>query len=84
MESAENFKVLFVAGFGPIVRDTGESRKLYGEALGIQWKEERRLFSYRSAERRKEFCPVAALPCGAVLFRQRYVPRRHSRPTSLA
>jgi hypothetical protein len=32
--------ILFVAGFGPIVRDTGESRKLYGEVLGIAFKEE--------------------------------------------
>jgi hypothetical protein len=38
-ESAE-LKVLFIAGFGPIVRDTGESRKLYGEVLGISFKEE--------------------------------------------
>jgi hypothetical protein len=28
MKGTENFKVLFIAGFGPIVRDTGESRKL--------------------------------------------------------
>src|SRR5246500_4609033 len=40
MEGAGNVKVLFVAGFGPIVRDTGESRKLYREALGIPFKEE--------------------------------------------
>jgi hypothetical protein len=32
--------VLFVAGFGPIVHDTAASRKLYGEALGISFKEE--------------------------------------------
>jgi hypothetical protein len=40
MEGASNVKILFVAGFGPIVRDTGESRKLYGEVLGIPFKEE--------------------------------------------
>src|ERR1700739_4338358 len=28
------------AGFGPIVRNTEESRKLYGKALGISFKEE--------------------------------------------
>lgn len=28
MEGTGNVKILFVAGFGPIVRDTGESRKL--------------------------------------------------------
>jgi hypothetical protein len=32
--------VLFIAGFGPIVRDTSVSRKLYGGALGISFKEE--------------------------------------------
>jgi catechol 2,3-dioxygenase-like lactoylglutathione lyase family enzyme len=34
-------KVLFVAGFGPIVRDAAEHRRLYGEALGIRFKEEK-------------------------------------------
>jgi len=33
-------KILFVAGFGPIVRETSESRKLYAEVLGIPFKEE--------------------------------------------
>ena len=40
MEGAGNVKILFVAGFGPIVRDTAESRKLYSEILGISFKEE--------------------------------------------
>ena len=40
MEGAGNVKILFVAGFGPIVRDTGESRRLYGEVLSIPFKEE--------------------------------------------
>src|SRR5262249_58131751 len=40
MQDAANVKVLFIAGFGPIVRDTGESRKLYHDALGIPFKEE--------------------------------------------
>ena len=40
MAGAENVKILFVAGFGPIVRDTGESQKLYGEAFGIAFKAE--------------------------------------------
>src|SRR2546426_3377242 len=39
MEGPGNVTILFVAGFGPIVRDTGESRKLYGE-VGISLKEE--------------------------------------------
>ncbi len=40
MEQIGTTGVLFIAGFGPIVRDTGESRKLYGKALGIPFKEE--------------------------------------------
>ena len=40
MEQAGATGVLFVAGFGPIVRDIAASRKLYGEALGIAFKEE--------------------------------------------
>jgi hypothetical protein len=40
MQVASNIKVLFIAGFGPIVRETPESRKLYSEVLGIPFKEE--------------------------------------------
>ena len=40
MQSTGKMKVLFILGFGPIVRDTAESRKLYGESLGIHFKEE--------------------------------------------
>jgi hypothetical protein len=32
--------VLFIAGFGPIVRDAAPSRKLYAEDLGLTFKEE--------------------------------------------
>ncbi len=35
-----NIKVLFIAGFGPIVRDASVSRKLYNQILGIGFKEE--------------------------------------------
>lgn len=40
MEQFANIKVLFVAGFGPIVRHTEASGKLYRETLGISFKEE--------------------------------------------
>ena len=33
-------KILFIAGFGPIVREPADSRKLYSEILGIHFKEE--------------------------------------------
>ena len=35
-----DIRVLFIAGFGPIVRDTGVSRRLYEETLGITFKRE--------------------------------------------
>jgi len=40
MAKAATFKVLFIVGFGPIVRDATASRALYGLALGIDFKEE--------------------------------------------
>jgi hypothetical protein len=40
MQDRAKLKALFIAGFGPIVGDTRESRKLYGDALGIPFKEE--------------------------------------------
>ena len=36
----ESSRILFIAGFGPIVPDAAASRKLYGESLGISFKEE--------------------------------------------
>jgi hypothetical protein len=41
MEGIANIRVLFVAGFGPIVRDVVPSRKLYRQILGIAFKEEK-------------------------------------------
>jgi catechol 2,3-dioxygenase-like lactoylglutathione lyase family enzyme len=40
MQGPGGINVLFIAGFGPIVRDTTQSRKLYSEVLGISFKEE--------------------------------------------
>lgn len=40
MEQIGNVKVLFIAGFGPIVPGTAHSRKLYSETFGIDFKEE--------------------------------------------
>jgi len=36
----KNIKTLFITGFGPVVPDAATSRRLYGNALGIQFKEE--------------------------------------------
>ncbi|HEY0557301.1 MAG TPA: VOC family protein [Thermoanaerobaculia bacterium] len=41
MDGIANIKVLFIAGFGPIVREAAASRTLYGQILGIPFKEEK-------------------------------------------
>jgi catechol 2,3-dioxygenase-like lactoylglutathione lyase family enzyme len=40
MKPPKNIDVLFVAGFGPIVRDPDASRKFYREALALPFKED--------------------------------------------
>lgn len=40
MKDTSDIKVLFIAGFGPIVRDAAASKNLYAESLGIHFKEE--------------------------------------------
>jgi hypothetical protein len=40
MQTKESIKVLFIAGFGPVVRDKAAGRRLYRESLGITFKEE--------------------------------------------
>ena len=61
-------EVLFVAGFGPIVREMSTSRKLYSEALGIRFKEESDGYLHTEAlQGAKTFAlwplPQAALSC---------------------
>jgi catechol 2,3-dioxygenase-like lactoylglutathione lyase family enzyme len=40
MKTVKNIDVLFIAGFGPIVRDPAKSRPFYLEALGLPFKED--------------------------------------------
>lgn len=40
MHAPVRINVQFIAGFGPIVRDTTQSRKLYSDTLGITFKQE--------------------------------------------
>jgi hypothetical protein len=40
MDPIGDIKVLFIAGFGPIIRDATAGWRLYGHALGIRFKEE--------------------------------------------
>ena len=63
-------KVLFVAGFGPIVSDRQESAAFYRESLGLSFQEE--AGGYFHTEERKagqHICPVAAFTSGSVVFR---------------
>jgi len=41
MQLPSNVKILFIAGFGPIVPDPLQSRSLYRDLLGISFKEEK-------------------------------------------
>lgn len=40
MQRIAGIDVQFIAGFGPIVRDTTQSRRLYSETLGVEFTEE--------------------------------------------
>ena len=40
MNETGNFRVLFIAGFGPIVPGVTSSRELYNHVLGIEFKQE--------------------------------------------
>jgi catechol 2,3-dioxygenase-like lactoylglutathione lyase family enzyme len=40
MKDLGNIKILFIAGFGPIVADAAASQKFYRQILGISFKEE--------------------------------------------
>ena len=40
VQGLEKTRILFIAGFGPIVHDRDASRRLYAEALAIPFKEE--------------------------------------------
>ena len=40
MQRPKGIRILFIAGFGPIVQEVTTSRRLYGKTLGIAFKEE--------------------------------------------
>ena len=68
MRARGGVKALFIAGFGPIGRDTAQGRKLYGDALGIRFKGDSDGYLYTDAlQGAKHFAlwPVsqAALSC---------------------
>jgi hypothetical protein len=65
MEAIEGIKVLFIAGFGPIVREAVPSSKLYGQVLGFISK--RRLAAICT---RRGCKGQRVLPCGRFLMRR--------------
>jgi hypothetical protein len=74
MERGRATGVLFIAGFGPIVRGSGANRKLYGEALVIPFKEETGGYlSYQQLEGRAGIRTVAAFSGSAIVFWQRFL-----------
>jgi hypothetical protein len=46
MKAPKNIDVLFVAGFGPIVREPAASRKFYAETLALNFKEDSNGYFY--------------------------------------
>lgn len=68
MPGLEKIKILFIAGFGPIVRDADASRRLYVKALEIPFTEENDGYLHTNAlQGAKEFAlwplPQAAQSC---------------------
>src|ERR1700730_1505585 len=49
MVQMQNIKVLFIAGFGPIVPEAAPSRRLYSQMLGINFQEETRGYLHTEA-----------------------------------
>ena len=46
MKTLKNIEVLFVGGFGPIVRNSASSRKFYSETLGLEFQEDTSGYPY--------------------------------------
>ena len=72
MKDLGNIKILFIAGFGPIVADAAASQKFYRQILDISFKEEAGGYLHtRRVAGSKKLRAVAPAPRGAILFRQR-------------
>jgi len=82
MKQFGNIKVLFIAGFGPIVRDAASNKLYPGEPRHPFQRRDRRLFAYRGAARSQDVRPVAAFSGGAVLFQQGFLAWQHPYPSS--
>jgi hypothetical protein len=76
VEGREPITILFIAGFGPVVRDVATRRKLYGETLGIPFKEEGGGYLHTEALKgRKKLRAPATAASGAVMLREGFLAR---------
>ena len=79
MQEFERIKVLFVAGFGPIVRDRVAGGNLYGETLNILFKKEQGGYLHTEALKGvRTFRLVAARSGGTVLLWQGFLARQYT------
>jgi len=69
MKTPKNIDVLFVAGFGPIVRDPAAKPHLLSRCIGTALqRRNQRLSAHRRSGWRETSCPLAARPGGRVLL----------------
>lgn len=68
MQGPGNINILFIAGFGPIVRETAESHRLYSELFGIPFKRRAAAIFIRKLLQEQE-----VLHCGRFLRRRNRV-----------
>jgi hypothetical protein len=74
-------KVLFIAGFGPIVPELAASRRLYRQTLGIQFKEESGHYLHtETLKGAKTFALWPLSQAAQSCFGQKTWPRRVPRP----
>ena len=84
MEEIANIGVLFIASFGPIVRDAAASRKLYSHILAIPFKEEKGGYLHTEGlEGVKTFALWPLSEGRSILLREGFVAPRCSCPASL-
>ena len=76
MARFEGIAVLFIAGFGPVVRDATASRKLYRDMLGIRFKTETGGYLHTEAlEGAKTFALWPLAQAAQSCFRRRTWPK---------
>ncbi len=85
MKDFGGIKILFIAGFGPIVRDAGASQALYRETLGIAFEQEENGYLHTGAlDGAKTFALWPLSQAAQSCFGQDSWPNDLPVPTSLA